>query len=318
MIEEPDYFVGEDVCAKLGLLALTFPVVSGVISNWDTVEKLWHYAFFSKLRIAPEEVPCLLTESPFNGRFSREKATEILFETFSVPALRVAVTAELSLLATGRTTGLVLDIGHTITHSVPLFEGCILPFATQRQNVAGGDLTAYLNSMLETRGYLINTNTKREVVGNMKETMCYFACDESSMERRYVLPDGSCVVMNQEWCQCPEALFQPSLLGKEEPGLHEMLLQSIKRCNVDIRQNIYSNLLLSGGSSLFPGLKERLAREIQAQVPAERVNVLAPPDRKHLAWVGGSILASLATFGQSCVTKEDYDEFGPTIIHRKL
>lgn len=319
----PDHFIGEDVNLKPGNLVLKYPVQLGIIENWDDIEKIWQHIFYNELRADPEETPCLLTESPFNSSINREKTTQIMFETFNVPALKLAITAQLALTAVGRTTGIVLDIGHTITHSVPLFEGRILPFATCRLNVGGADLTAYLASLLEVRGLVTSTIAGKKITREIKEKLCYSAYNSAmrdnlaEIEKPYCMPDGSSFTVSSERHMCPEALFQPSLMGKEETGIDELLSQSIRRSSIDYRKEIYANIVLSGGSSLFPGLTERLSLEMQARAPAERVRVIAPPDRMNSTWVGGSILASLSTFPQLCITKAEYEEYGPALIHRK-
>lgn len=169
----------------------------------------------------------------------------------------------------------------------------------------------------------MSTTAEREITRGIKEKLCYSAYTPAmrdtpmDIEKVYNLPDGSNCTISTERHMCPEALFQPSLMGKEETGTIELLSQSIRRSSIDYHDKLYANILLCGGSSLFPGLTERLSLEMQARASAKQVNVLAPPDRMHLVWVGASILASLSTFPQLSITKAEYDEYGPTLIHRK-
>jgi len=159
----------------------------------------------------------------------------------------------------------------------------------------------------------------------MKEKLCCCSLDinqeereSSSLERTYELPDGQVISCGLERFRCPEALFQPSLLGMEQSGLHEQAYNSIMKCDVGIRSNLYGNVILSGGSTMFPGLNERLHKEIVALAPmSTKVNIIAPPERKYSVWIGGSIMASLSTFQQIWMSKEEYDESGPSIVHRK-
>eukprot|EP01083_Nonionella_stella_P152372 488327_1 len=252
MGSEDDYF-GDEAIAKKGILTLTYPIEDGIVTNWDDMEKVWHHLFDNKLRISPEELPVLLTIPPLNPKANTEQLTQIMFETFNVPAMYVAIDAVLALYASGRTTGIVLQSGVDGTHAVPIYEGYALPHAILRLDIGARDITDYLIKLLTERGYSFTTAAEREIVGEIKENLAYVALDyedELKAETRsidYELPDGQVITINSERFRAPEVLFQPRFIGSKEVGIHKLVFAAIMKCDVDIRKDLYGNIVLEGG-----------------------------------------------------------------------
>jgi len=326
--EVKDHYIGKDAIAKRGVLSLSYPVANGVVDNWDDMTKIWEHTYYNELRCEPTERPVHLTEAPKNPTKNREKMTEIFFDTFQVPAFYVSVQAVLSLYASGRTTGLVYDSGDGVTHTVPVFDGFSLKHAVKRMNLAGRELTTYFGDILNESGISLTSSAEADIVKDMKEKKCYVALDyeeemnafanDKSKETSYELPDGTTVAFGNQQIRCPEVLFKPNMIGKDFPGVDKAVYNTIQACDIDVRRELYENMLLSGGSTMFPGLNDRLVKEVKALANASvQVKCVAPAERKFSVWIGGSTLSTLATFQTMWVTKGEYEEVGVNIVHRK-
>jgi actin beta/gamma 1 len=309
---------------------LTYAVEHGIVDDWDLMEKIWHHTFTNELKAEPSMHNVMLTEAPQNPTKNREKMTQIMFETFNVPGFYVAIQAVLSLYSAGKFTGIVFDSGDGVTHLVPIFDGYALPHSVRRINLAGRDLTSYLQKILLERGIDLKSSAEKEIVKEIKEKVAYVALDFNEEMQKYQsgaaqevsfdMPDGSVVNVGNERFRCCEAMFDPSLIGIEQVGVHKLTHESIMSADIDVRKELYQNIILSGGTTMLAGLPERLLKEVQKLAPpnmSQKVKVITPKERKYCVFIGGSVLSSIPSFQQMWITKEEFDESGPSIVHRK-
>ncbi|KDO22129.1 hypothetical protein SPRG_10947 [Saprolegnia parasitica CBS 223.65] len=334
--ESGDTFVGSRVQQHRGLFTIKYAMEHGIVTDWDRMQRIWEHMYSKDmLNITSEEHPVLLTEAPLNPAANRVKAAEVFFESFNAPAFFVSPQAVLSLYASGRTTGVVLDVGDGVTHVVPVYESFTLPHAITRMDVAGRDVTNYLQLLCRRAGYVFQTSAELEIVKEIKEKLCYVAFNPAKEEQlahaagdtpssaaqassEYRLPDGSVLNLGPEKFRAPEILFRPDLIGSEYTGVQDCLVHAILRSDMDLRKTLFSQIVLSGGSTLFPGFGDRLLSEVRKKAPKDiKIRISAPPARQYSTWIGGSILASLATFKTMWITKAEYEEHGASIVHRK-
>ncbi|XP_078054854.1 actin-5-like [Mustelus asterias] len=301
-------------------LKLVQPTRQGIIVDWTAAEDLLRHAFYEDLKVSPEDHAILISDPPLCPTTNREKVAEFLFERFNVPAMHVSHQWVLAVYSYGKTTGLVVDSGDEVTHSVPVHEGYNMPDAISRIDLGGHDLTTYLMKLLSEAGNAFHEKGKY-LVEDIKQKCCYVTIDyanEGTHLVDYELPDGHIITIGTERFKCPEALFNPSVMESSQEGIHIMVSNSLKRVQPQFRQLMYENVLLSGGSTLFDGFNIRFRKEIFHFAPNDiKTKIHAVPERKFAVWIGGSILASLHAFQSLWVRKEDYTEHGPLIVHRR-
>jgi actin len=181
--------------------------------------------------------------------------------------------------------------------------------------------------LLGESGFHFPTPAEKEEVATVKETLCYVALDfdeemtnstKTAKEERYTMPDGTVLRVGNPAFRCAEALFKPQHLGAEADPLHEVVYKAITKCDASIRRDLYSNIVLAGGTTMLRHLPARLEKEVGNLAPsAVKPKVVAPPERVRSVWLGGSMLSSLPQFQQLWISKREYEEHGPGVaFHR--
>lgn len=323
-LDQRDFYVGDEALERKGVVRLQYPIANGLIADWNEIGKVWEHIITKRLNSNPEEQGLLFTEPPLNPKENREKMAKIVFEDLNAPFLFLGVQTVLSLYAYGGTTGLVIDVGESMTNVSPIYETFEIPFCCSRLPLGGKDLTLYLQDSLRKRSRHSSVAEEIEWVQWVKERGCQVAADcesaAKSVETKEVkLPDDNTVVtLGAERYLTPEILFNPEMIGKDLQGLHKYTAECICKCEQEIKKELYKSVILSGGSTLFPGMETRLEEELRRLVgPKTKIAISASPERRFSSWIGGSLVASLASFSAMCVTRNDYNETGPSIINSR-
>jgi len=328
-----DVMVGDEASAVRFALEIGYPVENGIVKNWTDMEHLWNYTFYDKMKIEPSQHKIMLTEAPLNPKDNRKITLETMFEKYGFQGAHMAIQAMLVLYAQGLLTGVVVDSGDGVTHVVPVYEGFVPNHLIRRLNVAGRHITRYLIKLLLLRGYAFNRTADFETVREIKEKLAYVALDikkerelaneTTVLVEEYRLPDGTLIKCGRERFECAEALFQPDLVDCEGDGISDMVFNMIQDAEVDCRAEYFKHIVLSGGSSMYPGLPSRLEKDIKdlylkkvlkgdaARMNRLKLRIEDPPRRKHMVYLGASVLGDLmCDRNDFWISKSEYEERG--------
>jgi actin-related protein len=349
--------VGDAAQEDRGILALKYPIENGIIKDFDIMEKIWTHSYKNILREegVSEEHPVFLTEPSQNPKKTRAKIAEVMFEKFNVPLMDIGDANVCALTAYGKTTGVTVDMGAGTTMVVPIVKGYVIATGIKRLNFAGHDFEIYLRQLLSERSDELeaagdlDTPTGLEIVREIKEkilddgkSMLYVAADfqeemdgaaaNDERNRDYELPDGQEITIENERFRVPEGLFNPKMMGKKDVDpLPKSIYESIQACEVDVRKSLYANIVLSGGTSSFDGLPDRLDREIENQAKhlknksgtaKDMVKVMSGKelglDCRQVAWQGAALIASSQTQRDKWMEKAEYTDKGAEYINTKV
>jgi len=327
-----DIMIGDECTAVQSSLKMRYPIDNGKILYWDDMELLWEYTW-KKLDIDPTSSQIMLTEAPMNPLENRKRMVQTMFEKYKFKRVQVSIQAVLSLYAQGLMTGVVVDSGDGVTHVVPVYQGYCNSYLISRLDVAGRVVTNYLIKLLLHRGYAFNRSADYETVRRIKEKLCYVAWDldqekklndeTTTLVENYTLPDGVKIKVGGERFLAPECLFKPSLVDCADLGMSDNIFSVINKSDIDVRSEFYKRIVLSGGSTMYPGLPSRLEKDIKAlylknvlrgdksRLKKFAIKIEDPPRRKHMVFLGGAVLADIMKGNpNSWLSREDYLEKG--------
>ncbi|XP_019510907.1 PREDICTED: actin-related protein 3B [Hipposideros armiger] len=293
-VDDLDFFIGDEAIDK-PTYATKWPIRHGIVEDWDLMERFMEQVIFKYLRAEPEDHYFLMTEPPLNTPENREYLAEIMFESFNVPGLYIAVQAVLALAASWTSrqvgertlTGIVIDSGD-------------------------GDITYFIQQLLREREVGIPPEQSLETAKAIKEKYCYICPDIVKEFAKYDVD--------------PPEFANPDFME----SISDVVDEVIQNCPIDVRRPLYKNVVLSGGSTMFRDFGRRLQRDLKRVVDARlklseelsggrikpkpvEVQVITHHMQRYAVWFGGSMLASTPEFFQVCHTKKDYEEYGPSI-----
>ena len=318
-MKKEEFYVGDEI-QSLGLYKIIYPIEKGIIQNWISFEKIIDYIFYN-LRVDPSLVNVLFAVHPLFPHGDLKRLFELFLEQYQCMAFYPVLGSMLTLYSGGFQTGLVIEIGDSITRIVPIYEGYKIDHAIRILDIGGRTLTRYMEKILGEKGYSADSSIRRELVRALKEKACFVSLDYKEdlkrveqYEKQYSLPDGSTLSLSRERFEVPELLFNPSLELEEDP-LPEAIMDVIDMCDVDVRPDLLNNIFLSGGSSMFPNIKSRIIKELELELArrkrkSQSIKIIAPSERVFSVWVGGSILSLLPEFQDHWITRAQYYENG--------
>lgn len=325
-------YIGEDCDKNMGVIKLKNPVKHGIFSNEQDILSIFNY-IYSKLGLNSEEIqqhPLLVTEPLLNPYTNREKIASTLFESLGAPAIFFASQPILSLFSTSSTSGTVLESGEGVTQSCVVYEGFSLPNSYERFDYGGADVSEYLKLLLKKKGYNFYNSTEFRLVNEIKENSCFCLSNNLNIDINdakkglnrnpinYYLPDGTSISIGEERLLAPEILFNTEYMGKEYLSLSDIIMSSINKVEIQLRQKLYENILLSGGNTAFRGLKDKLTDEIKNKAYKNlKINLKSTPKPEYCCWLGGNIISTLEIFKKMCVNKNEWNEKGTKIVHIK-
>ncbi|KFQ68445.1 Actin-like 7A, partial [Phaethon lepturus] len=321
---QKETFVGRELQNSSVPLTLINPIRHGIVVDWNCVHNTLECIFQTEMKIQPEDHALLVSVPPLCSITDKERYAEMMFEGLHMPAVHIAYQSHLSMYSYGKTSALVVESGHGASHVVPIYDGYIIRSVIGRVDYAGLDITCYLRKLLNESGNVF-TEHQLNIVQDLKEKCCYTSLDLTQdlslpvqkQQMHYELPDGHLITVGKERFLCAEALFKPALLGSQQPGLLQLTLNCLKKCDADVNKKMVENILLCGGSTMMESFADRFQMELARLCPSDNFITAASPQRKSSVWIGGSILASLLSFQELWVYRSEYEEYGPSCIFKK-
>jgi len=316
-VSEKEFYIGNEVSSSLGLYKITRPIYKGNIRDWPLYKAIIDYTFF-QLKVDPTIVNVLYLIHPLMNNEDKKKIIKMFFEQYQVAGFYPVLDALLTMYAGGFQTGLIVELGASCSRIIPIYEGFKIEHAIKIINIGGTVLDSFMQVKMNEIGFRSDSSVQKELLRVIKEKACFVSLDfdediknKNKYRKSFSLPDGNIIELTSERFIVPELLFKPELFNLEDPPLHLEILDSIEKCDIDIRSKLLNNIFLTGGTSCFPQLEFRLQQEleielIQRGITSIKPRIIAPKKRMFSPWIGGSILSCIPEFQSSWLSRKDY------------
>ena len=317
----------ENALEKSNILNIEHPIKKGSIKNWNDLNLFLDNLFKNELKIDCKNYGILITETSSTSKLEREKLVELLFDNYQFSQIYINNGAILSLYGACKFSGFVLDSGFDYSEIVPIRNGFPFKNCIKKINIGGNDINEYLKKLLIKNNNNNNISLNEIDINNIKEKYCFIAENNTNIEKEknhneiiYELPDKSKIKIKDEIFLAPELNFHPEMIEKEFGGLAQIFCSCMYDVDNYTKQKFDGTLVLSGGNTLFQNFTERLSKEIKNYYGGkfkDRFEIVEIPERKFIQWIGGSIFSIMSIFNGLCTTKQEYNENGAKIIHKK-
>ena len=303
-----------------------YPIKHGIITDFYYMKEFYSYLCEKELRINTENYKFFIAQPIFNPRDKMEELAHFMFESIyglNVPALYIGNQAIFPLISKGCFTGFSLESGEGVTQLVPVYDGFALKYAARKINLSGSDLSEYMLSLLKSKDYKYSSLSEINTAKSIKEKECFVAENYEKEEKVvesscFTLPDGSSLLIKEEKINCPEALFNPGIMGKEGEGIVEACYNTIQKCDNDLKSEMFGNIVISGGNTNFKGFNNRFLLEMEKKVKDNfDIKIHDVEDKICAVWKGANILSMMSSMKSNWITKDEYQEYGNAILHRK-
>jgi actin-related protein 2 len=336
-----DIVVGSAAVKDRSMLNLSRPIADGIVQNWDDLETIWS-TVFEEMNVDTNGKSIVQTEAAMNPKKNRERIVETMFEKYGFGRVNVSIQAILALYSQGLTTGIVVDAGDGVTHLVPVYEGYLEPTLVHRINLAGRHVTEHLTKLLVGAGHPLNAQADQETVREVKQRLCYVAHDivkerklateTTLVDKQYTLPDSRTMRVSTERFEAPEIMFTPpASVAGDGKGIADAVFETIRKAGMDVQKSFFSHILLSGGTTMFPGFSTRLEKDVRQlylqhvlkgdvdRLKKFKCNVEDPPQRNHMVFLGASISAFTNTLDSPWwLSRQEYQDVGPSAVNRLI